>query len=86
MTNSSVGFFEENYFNATITKIDKYAIFYIVFSENLTSPKMNQTFSDLEIDVNIQRSFEPLKHLVDFNWTILRVTTDDASGYPSLRK
>ena len=65
---------KENYFNATITKIDKYAIFFIVFSENLTSPKMNQTFSDLEIDVNIQRSFEPLKHLVDFNWTILNYT------------
>ena len=32
---------------------------------------MNQTFSDIEIDVNIQRSFQPM---VDFNWTILNNT------------
>ena len=62
---------KENYFNANITKVNRNAIFFIVFSENLASPKMNQTFSDIEIDVNIQRSFQPM---VDFNWTILNNT------------
>jgi hypothetical protein len=54
--------------------MDRYAKFYIVFNETLTSPSMNLSLTDLKISISVSRLSSPLVPGIDFNWTVLNYT------------